>query len=257
MKAEQAKDDGKVELPPAILIRVDAIDEYGRCNDPEGLGRAIFLVLAWLRGENRPLPGDGIPGTGYMFDQMCETARIGVVNCQKRTDSAKKAAAARVAVGRRPKNAEQRRPKGTEQGNPDSTLGSSSAPASELPPQPVPEAPGKPAEVRPKGRGGITRLGDCDCLDVVVGGIVGLGKGGEDFAERVTRDPFAATLEFTKEEESTLTRNVYNFYRRKLGERYDEELMAAYSEAKQGEWDAVLSRGAVFVERLKKLIQKN
>ena len=48
MKAEQEKNDGKVELPPAILIRVDAIDEYGRCNDPEGLGRAIFLILAWL-----------------------------------------------------------------------------------------------------------------------------------------------------------------------------------------------------------------
>lgn len=257
MKAEHEKDDGKVELPPAILIRVDAIDEYGRCNDPDGLGRAIFLVLAWLRGENRPLPGDDIPGTGYMFDQMCETAKIGVVNCQKRTDSAKKAAAARIAVGRRPKNAEQRRPKGTEQGNPDSTSGSSSAPASELPPQPVPKASGKPAEVRPKGRGGVTRLGDSDCLDVAVEGIVGGGKGGKDFAERVTRDPFAATLEFTKEEETPLTRNVYNFYRRKLGERYDEELMAAYSEANQGEWDAVLSRGAVFVERLKKLIQKN
>ena len=92
MKAEQAKDDGKVELPPAILIRVDAIDEFERCNDPEGLGRTVFLVLAWLRGEKRPLPGDDTPGTGYMFDQLCETAKIGVVNCQRRTDSAKKAA---------------------------------------------------------------------------------------------------------------------------------------------------------------------
>ena len=257
MKAEQEKDDGKAELPPAILVRVDAIDEYGRCNDPEGLGRAIFLILAWLRGESRPLPGDDIPGTAYMFDQMCETARIGVVNCQKRTDSAKKAAAARIAVGRRPKNAEQRRPKGTEQGNLDSTSVSSSAQASELPPQPVPEAPGKPAEVRPKGRGGITRLGDCDCLDVVVGGIVGLGKGGGAFAERVSRDPFAATLEFTKEKETPLIRNVYNLYRKKLGERYDEELIAAYSEAKEGEWDGVRSRGAVFVERLKKLAHWN
>ena len=96
-----------------------------------------------------------------------------------------------------------------------------------------------------------------DCLDVVVGGDGGLDKGGETFAEHVTRDPFAATLEFTKEEESPLTRNVYNFYRRKLGGRYDEELMAAYAEAKQGEWDEVRSRGAVFVERLKKLMHWN
>lgn len=257
MKAEHEKDDGKVELPPAILIRVDAIDEFERCDDPEGLGRAVFLVLAWLRGEDRPLPGGDTPGAGYMLDQMCETARMGVDSCRKRTDSAKKAAAARNDTGRRPKNAEQRRPKGTEQGKPDSTSDSSPAPASEYPPQSMPEAPDKPAEVRPKGRGGITRLGDGDCLDVVVGGIVGGGKGGEDFAERVSRNPFAATLEFTKEEESPLTRNVYNFYRRKLGGRYDEELMAAYSEARQGEWDAVLCRGAVFVERLKKLMQKN
>ena len=257
MKAEQAKDDGKVELPPAILIRVDAIDEYGRCNDPEGLGRAIFLVLAWLRGENRPLPGDDIPGTGYMFDQMCETAKIGVVNCQKRTDSAKKAAAARIAVGRRPKDAEQRRSKGAEEGKPDSTSVSSPAPASELPPQSMLEAPDKPAEVRPKGRGGVTRLGDSDCLDVAVEGIVGGGKGGEDFAERVSRDPLAATLEFTKEKETPLICNVYNLYRKKLGERYDEELIAAYSEAKQGEWDDVRKRGAVFVERLKKLMHWN
>ena len=28
MKAEHEKDDGKVELPPAILVRVDAIDQY-------------------------------------------------------------------------------------------------------------------------------------------------------------------------------------------------------------------------------------
>ena len=257
MKAEQAKDGGKVELPPAILIRVDAIDEFERCEDPEGLGRTIFLLLAWLRGENRPLPGDNIPGTGYMLDRMCETARIGVVNCQKRTDSAKKAAAARIAVGRRPKNAEQRRPKDMEQGKPNLTSVSSPALVSEPLQQPVPEGPDKPAEVRSKGRGGVTRLGDCDCLDAVVGGIVGGGKGGETFAERVTRDPLAATLEFTEEKETPLIRNVYNLYRKKLGERYDEELMAAYSEARQGEWDGVRSRGAVFVERLKKLMHWN
>ena len=254
MKAEQEKNDGRVELPPAILIRVDAIDEFGRCNDPEGLGRTIFRVLAWLRGESRPLPGDDIPGTAYMFDQMCETARIGVVNCQKRTDSAKKAAAARIAVGRRPKDAEQRRPKGTEQGKLDSTSVSSLASVSEPPLQPMPEAPGRPAEVRSKGRGGVTRLGDSDCLDAVVGGIVGGCKGGEDFAERVSRDPLAATLEFTKEKETPLIRNVYNLYWKKLGARYDDELIAAYSEAQKGEWDGVRSRGAVFVERLKELM---
>ena len=54
---------------------------------------------------------------------------------------AKKAAAARIAVGRRPKDAEQKRPKGTEHGKPKSTSVSSSAPASELPPQPMPEGP--------------------------------------------------------------------------------------------------------------------
>ena len=257
MKAEQEKDDGKGELPPAILIRVDAIDEFERCNDPEGLGRTVFLVLAWLRGERRPLPGDDTPGTGYMFGQLCETAKIGVVNCQKRTDSAKKAAAARLAVGRRPKDAEQRRPKGTEQGKLDSTSDSSSASVSDQPPQPMSEAPDKPAEVRPKGRGGVTCLGDSDCLDVVVGGIVGDGKNGEDFAERVSCDPFAATFEFTKEKETAFARNVYNLYRKKLGERYDEELIAAYSEANQGEWDGVRNRGAVFVERLKKLAHWN
>ena len=92
-----------------------------------------------------------------------------------------------------------------------------------------------------------------DCLDVVGGGNGGLDKCGETFAERVARDPLAATLEFTKEKETPLTRNVYKLYQTKLGERYDEELIAAYSEAKQGEWDDVRSRGAVFVDRLKKL----
>ena len=92
-----------------------------------------------------------------------------------------------------------------------------------------------------------------DCLDGVVGGGGGHDKGGETFAERVERDFLAATLEFTKEKETRMTRNVYNLYRTKLGERYDDELIAAYSQAKQGEWDDVRSRGAVFVDRLKKL----
>ena len=245
MKAEQEKNDGKVELPPAILIRVDAIDEYGRCNDPEGLGRAIFLVLAWLRGENRPLPGDDIPGTGYMFDQMCETAKIGVVNCQKRTDSAKKAAAARIAVGRRPKDAGRGKP----------TSDPSPALSSEEHSKQMPNAPGMSAAVQPKGRGEVMSVGDC--LDGVVGGDGGHDKGGETFAERVERDFLAATLEFTKEKETRMTHNVYNLYRSKLGEQYDEELIAAYSEANQGEWDGVRSRGAVFVERLKKLAHWN
>ena len=112
-------------------------------------------------------------------------------------------------------------------------------------------------EVSPKGRSGVTRIGDCECHDASVGGIVGGVKGGGAFAERVSRDPFAATLEFTKEKETPLIRNVYNLYRKKLGERYDEELIAAYSEAKQGEWDDVRKRGAVFVERLKKLMHWN
>lgn len=245
MKVEQAKGDGKVELPPAILIRVDAIDEFERCNDPEGLGRTVFLVLAWLRGERRPLPGDDTPGTGYMFDQLCETAKIGVVNCQRRTDSAKKAAAARIAVGRRPKDAGRGKP----------TSDPSPASGSEDHSKQMPDAPGMSAAVQPKGRGEVMNVGDC--LDVVVGGDGGLDKGGETFAERVARDFLAATLEFTKEKETPMTRNVYNLYRTKLGERYDDELISAYSEANQGEWDGVRSRGAVFVERLKKLAHWN
>ena len=245
MKAEQEKGDSKVELPPAILIRVDAIDEFERCDDPEGLGRTIFLVLAWLRGERRPLPGDDTPGTGYMFGQLCETAKIGVVNCQKRTDSAKKAAAARIAVGRRPKVAEREK----------STLVSSPASGSENLPKQMPDVPDEPAEVQPKGRGEVMSVGDC--LDGVLGENGGLDKGGETFAERVARDFLAATLEFTKEKETRMTRNVYNLYRTKLGERYDEEIIAAHSEANQGEWDDVRNRGAVFVERLKKLMHWN
>ena len=245
MKAEQAKEGGKVELPCAILIRVDAIDAFERCEDPEGLGRIIFLVLAWLRGESRPLPGDATPGTEYMFDQMCETARRGVDSCRKRTDSAKKAAAARNDTGRRPKGAERGKP----------TPVSSPASGPESLPKRMPDAPDTPAGVQPKGRGEVMSVGDC--LDGVVGGGGGHDKGGETFAERVERDFLAATLEFTKEKETRMTHNVYNLYRSKLGEQYDEELIAAYSEANQGEWDGVRSRGAVFVERLKKLAHWN
>ena len=108
---------------------------------------------------------------------------------------------------------------------------------------PIPAAPAN-ASVR---RGGVHALGDG--IEVVAAGV----SVAESFADRVSRDPISATIEFTKEKDEAQTRGVYAMFRKKLGVRYDEELIASHSEADQGEWDGVHNRGAVFVSRLKKL----
>lgn len=224
MKAEQEKNDGKVELPPAILVRVDAIDQYEECEDPAGLGKILFAVVACLRDDDRLLPGGKDVGFGYMFKRLYETAKNGIVKCRKRTDSARKAAAARGASGRSPKGAELKKPNVAERGE------------------------SNPTEEHPDGRGGVTRMGDC--LEAFALG----GEKGEMFADRAMRDPYAATLEFTGEVVGARTKGVYSKYLRQLKDQYVDVLIAAYSEAKNGEWDGVEKRGAVLVERFKRQI---
>ena len=252
MKAEQEKNDGKVELPPAILVRVDAIDQYEECEDPAGLGKILFAVVACLRGDDRLLPGGKDVGFGYMFKRLYETAKNGIVKCRKRTDSARKAAAARGASGKSPKGVGMVKSNDAEQGDPNPTSAPSPAPISTFRPQPMKDvqqgANNKTTETHSDGRGGVTRMGDC--LETFAMG----GEKGETFADRAMRDPYAATLEFTGEVGGDRTKGVYSKYLRQLKEQYVDVLITAYSEAKNGEWDKVEKRGAVLVDRFKKHI---
>jgi len=215
---KKAKEESK---PAAILVLWDFIRTCRLKNDKECLATMLFALEACLSGESYELPKDSY--VEMVFTRIRETAQRGLSSYRLQSARGRAGAAARHGLK-------------VETADAEPVLAATEPTVTSVSkPQKTPVASGP-------------RL-MATALEPAFTSLCGPK---EEFPRRLELDPIAATLEFTGEEPTRRLANVYSCYLRQLGKAiYTDEVGAAYSEAKVGEWDNVANRGAVLVGRLK------